>query len=86
MKSKLTQYTMTDLTEGNEYSFRVKAINEVAEGPPTELTVVAKDRIGIVVHLIFAFVSRLLCNIVYQMFSCFLSLYSLARLQSQRLS
>lgn len=47
MKSKLTQYTMADLVEGKEYFFRVKAINEAAEGPPTELTILAKDQIGI---------------------------------------
>lgn len=47
MKSKLTQYTMTDLEEGKEYFFRVKAINETAEGPSSELSVLAKDQIGI---------------------------------------
>lgn len=47
MKSKLTQYTVSDLVEGKEYNFRVKAINESAEGPPTELTILAKDQIGI---------------------------------------
>jgi len=50
-KSKLTHYTMSDLVEGKEYLFRVKAINEAAEGPPTELTVLPKDQIGI--HIIY---------------------------------
>lgn len=46
MKSKLTQFTVGSLEEGKEYTFRVKAINESSEGPPTELTVLAKDQIG----------------------------------------
>lgn len=46
MKAKQLQYTVKDLQEAKEYSFRVKAFNESAEGPPTELTVVAKDQIG----------------------------------------
>lgn len=45
-KSKETSHTMAELTEGKEYSFRVKALNESGEGPPTELTVVAKDQFG----------------------------------------
>lgn len=46
MKAKHLQYTVKDLKEGKEYSFRVKAFNETAEGLTTELTVVAKDQIG----------------------------------------
>lgn len=46
MKAKHLQYTVKDLQEGKEYSFRVKAFNESAEGPTTDLTVVAKDQIG----------------------------------------
>lgn len=46
MKAKHLQYTVKDLQEGKEYSFRVKAFNETAEGPTTELTAVAKDQIG----------------------------------------
>lgn len=45
-KGKETSHTMADLTEGKEYSFRVKALNESGEGPPTELTVIAKDQFG----------------------------------------
>lgn len=45
-KGKETSHTMTELTEGKEYSFRVKALNESGEGPPTELTVVSKDQFG----------------------------------------
>lgn len=45
-KSKETSHTMAELTEGKEYCFRVKALNESGEGPPTELTVVAKDQFG----------------------------------------
>lgn len=37
---------MSELTEGKEYTFRVKALNESGEGPPTELTVIAKDQFG----------------------------------------
>lgn len=46
MKAKHLQYTVKDLQEGKEYSFRVKAFNESGEGPTTELTVLAKDQIG----------------------------------------
>lgn len=46
MKAKHLQYTVPDLQEGKEYAFRVKAFNESAEGPTTELTLVAKDQIG----------------------------------------
>lgn len=45
-KGKETSHTMADLTEGKEYCFRVKALNESGEGPPTELTVIAKDQFG----------------------------------------
>lgn len=43
-KGKETSHSMADLTEGKEYSFRVKALNVSGEGPPTELTVIAKDQ------------------------------------------
>ncbi len=46
MKGKNTSHTIGELTEGKEYLFRVKALNESGEGPPTELTVVAKDQFG----------------------------------------
>lgn len=46
MKGKSTLHTVSELTEGKEYSFRVKALNESGEGPPTELTVIAKDQFG----------------------------------------
>lgn len=45
-KGKESSHTISDLTEGKEYTFRVKALNESGEGPPTELTVVAKDQFG----------------------------------------
>lgn len=45
-KGKETTHTLGELTEGKEYLFRVKALNESGEGPPTELTVVAKDQFG----------------------------------------
>lgn len=45
-KGKETSHTMADLTEGKEYFFRVKALNESGEGPPTDLTVIAKDQFG----------------------------------------
>lgn len=54
MKAKQLQYTVKELQEGKEYSFRVKAFNESAEGPPTELTVVAKDQIGMCLIRIIA--------------------------------
>ncbi|TNN69582.1 Titin [Liparis tanakae] len=44
MKGKNSSHTISELTEGKEYLFRVKALNESGEGPPTELTVVAKDQ------------------------------------------
>lgn len=46
MKGKNISHTIGELTEGKEYSFRVKALNESGEGPPTELTVIAKDQFG----------------------------------------
>lgn len=46
VKSKVLQYVVKDLQEGKEYSFRVKAFNESSEGPPAELTLVAKDQVG----------------------------------------
>lgn len=45
-KGKEASHTMSELTEGKEYTFRVKALNESGEGPPTELAVVAKDQFG----------------------------------------
>lgn len=46
MKSKSTSHTISELTEGKQYLFRAKALNESGEGPPTDLTVVAKDQFG----------------------------------------
>lgn len=46
MKGKETVHSVGELTEGKEYSFRVKALNESGEGPPTDLSVVAKDQFG----------------------------------------
>lgn len=46
LKGKHTSHTIGELNEGKEYLFRVKALNESGEGPPTELTVVAKDQFG----------------------------------------
>lgn len=45
-KGKEASHTIGELTEGKEYTFRVKALNESGEGPPTELTVMAKDQFG----------------------------------------
>lgn len=45
-KGKDTSYNISELTEGQEYVFRVKALNESGEGPPTELSVIAKDQFG----------------------------------------
>lgn len=45
-KGKEASHTISELTEGKEYLFRVKALNESGEGPPTELTVMAKDQFG----------------------------------------
>uniref|UniRef100_A0A3Q2WIZ4 Fibronectin type-III domain-containing protein n=1 Tax=Haplochromis burtoni TaxID=8153 RepID=A0A3Q2WIZ4_HAPBU len=36
LKGKNTSHTIGELTEGKEYSFRVKALNESGEGPPTD--------------------------------------------------
>ena len=46
MKGKNMVHTISELTEGKEYSFKVKALNESGEGPPTELTATAKDQFG----------------------------------------
>lgn len=46
MKGKNTSHTISELTDGQEYLFRVKALNESGEGPTTDLTVVAKDQFG----------------------------------------
>lgn len=46
LKGKNTTHTIGELTDGQEYSFRVKALNESGEGPPTELTAIAKDQFG----------------------------------------
>lgn len=46
MKGKNISHTISELTEGKQYLFRVKALNESGEGPPTELNVVAKDQYG----------------------------------------
>lgn len=46
MKSKDTSYSLSEVTEGKEYLFRVKALNESGEGPPAELSVLAKDQFG----------------------------------------
>lgn len=46
MKGKNTSHVVGELTEGKEYQFRIKALNESGEGPPTELTAVAKDQFG----------------------------------------
>lgn len=45
-KGKEASHTISELTEGKEYTFKVKALNESGEGPPTELTVMAKDQFG----------------------------------------
>lgn len=46
LKGKNTSHTIGELTEGKEYLFRVKALNESGEGPPTELSAFAKDQFG----------------------------------------
>lgn len=46
MKGKNTSHTISELTEGKDYLFRVKALNESGEGPPTDLTAIAKDQFG----------------------------------------
>lgn len=46
LKGKSTSHTISELSEGKGYLFRVKALNESGEGPPTELTVIAKDQFG----------------------------------------
>lgn len=45
-KGKTSSHTVGELTADKEYLFRVKALNESGEGPPIELTVVAKDQFG----------------------------------------
>lgn len=46
MKGKDMTHTISELKEGKEYLFKVKALNETGEGPPTELAAVAKDQFG----------------------------------------
>ena len=46
IKSKTPTHSVTDLEEGKEYTYRVKAVNESGEGPPTDIVVLAKDQIG----------------------------------------
>ncbi|KAI4789000.1 hypothetical protein KUCAC02_035502 [Chaenocephalus aceratus] len=52
LKGKTTSHTMGELTEGTEYLFRVKALNQSGEGPPCELTVIAKDQFEIVLQTV----------------------------------
>jgi len=55
-KAKNMYYTLGELTEGKEYSFRVKALNESGEGPPSELTMLAKDQIGKIISIHQSFI------------------------------
>lgn len=63
LKGKNTSHTIGELTEGKEYSFRVKALNESGEGPPTELTAVAKDQFGKkCLHAILSYTKIIMLN------------------------
>lgn len=46
MRSKNLHFSMRDLKEGQEYTFRVRAQNDAGYGIPRELTVVARDDVG----------------------------------------
>lgn len=46
MRSKHLQFSMKDLKEGKEYTFRVRAQNDAGYGTPSEITVVARDDVG----------------------------------------
>lgn len=59
VKGKNTSHTIGELTEGKEYSFRVKALNDSGEGPPTELTAVAKDQFGKNAIMLFLVILKL---------------------------
>lgn len=65
LKGKNMSHTIGELTMGKEYSFRVKALNESGEGPPTELTVVAKDQFGKKLALLPS------CHLCYSSLFCF---------------
>lgn len=46
MRAKNLHFSMRDLKEGQEYTFRVRAQNDAGYGTPTELTIVARDDVG----------------------------------------
>lgn len=61
-KGKNMYHTVGELTEGKEYSFRVKALNESGEGPLSELTIVAKDQIGKIFSVNQSFILRIIID------------------------
>lgn len=46
MRGKNLHFSMRDLKEGQEYTFRVKAQNDAGYGTPSEITIVARDDVG----------------------------------------
>lgn len=72
MRAKNLHFSMRDLKEGQEYTFRVKAQNDAGYGTPTELTIVARDDVGKKQLKIINSVLHLLTQITFIL--CLLSL------------
>lgn len=46
MRGKNLHFSMRDLKEGQEYTFRVRAQNDAGYGTPSEITIIARDDVG----------------------------------------
>ena len=77
-QGKNMSHTLGELTEGKEYSFRVKALNESGEGPPIELTIVAKDQIGKFILVRLNLILGIIVDESFQMIFSLSSVYYIA--------